>query len=145
MIGDHRPLRTGMPQQFRADPAVLHRNDISIAQKLGRPGGQIRQVADRPSHDIKTGIEFNNHRDSQWQRRVSNGKRAYGPRAGNSCALQQWRARCWSRAVRSEEHTSELQSLMRISYAVFCLKKLNAMHQYASSLLSSTRIILKQY
>src|SRR3546814_5769333 len=28
---------------------------------------------------------------------------------------------CWS--ARSEEHTSELQSLMRISYAVFCLKK----------------------
>src|SRR3546814_3722852 len=28
-------------------------------------------------------------------------------------------------AVRSEEHTSELQSLMRISYAVFCLKKQN--------------------
>src|SRR3546814_9242515 len=28
-----------------------------------------------------------------------------------------------SRTPRSEEHTSELQSLMRISYAVFCLKK----------------------
>src|SRR3546814_7390209 len=28
-----------------------------------------------------------------------------------------------SAAARSEEHTSELQSLMRISYAVFCLKK----------------------
>src|SRR3546814_3068739 len=28
-----------------------------------------------------------------------------------------------ARAIRSEEHTSELQSLMRISYAVFCLKK----------------------
>src|SRR3546814_5724822 len=28
-------------------------------------------------------------------------------------------------SVRSEEHTSELQSLMRISYAVFCLKKTN--------------------
>src|SRR3546814_10636471 len=28
-------------------------------------------------------------------------------------------------ATRSEEHTSELQSLMRISYAVFCLKKKN--------------------
>src|SRR3546814_3197362 len=27
------------------------------------------------------------------------------------------------RTIRSEEHTSELQSLMRISYAVFCLKK----------------------
>src|SRR3546814_8515120 len=30
-----------------------------------------------------------------------------------------------SRGRRSEEHTSELQSLMRISYAVFCLKKNN--------------------
>src|SRR3546814_4052837 len=30
-----------------------------------------------------------------------------------------------SHAIRSEEHTSELQSLMRISYAVFCLKKKN--------------------
>src|SRR3546814_2581378 len=31
--------------------------------------------------------------------------------------------RRFSRTRRSEEHTSELQSLMRISYAVFCLKK----------------------
>src|SRR3546814_9011106 len=31
-------------------------------------------------------------------------------------------------ALRSEEHTSELQSLMRISYAVFCLKKKNKQH-----------------
>src|SRR3546814_9044328 len=30
-----------------------------------------------------------------------------------------------ARQLRSEEHTSELQSLMRISYAVFCLKKKN--------------------
>src|SRR3546814_7771061 len=37
-----------------------------------------------------------------------------------------------ARAVRSEEHTSELQSLMRIPYAVFCLKKkIQAVH-YAS-------------
>src|SRR3546814_6161742 len=31
----------------------------------------------------------------------------------------------WVLAMRSEEHTSELQSLMRISYAVFCLKQTN--------------------
>src|SRR3546814_7677352 len=31
----------------------------------------------------------------------------------------------WGPESRSEEHTSELQSLMRISYAVFCLKKKN--------------------
>src|SRR3546814_3159460 len=30
---------------------------------------------------------------------------------------------CIGERIRSEEHTSELQSLMRISYAVFCLKK----------------------
>src|SRR3546814_10792012 len=34
------------------------------------------------------------------------------------------------RAVRSEEHTSELQSLMRISYAVFCLKKKTKQHRH---------------
>src|SRR3546814_7961223 len=42
---------------------------------------------------------------------------------------------------RSEEHTSELQSLMRISYAVFCLKqKKHHLHsiQYSSSLLTRT-------
>src|SRR3546814_5207935 len=33
-----------------------------------------------------------------------------------------------ARSQRSEEHTSELQSLMRISYAVFCLKKKKKMH-----------------
>src|SRR3546814_1893149 len=33
------------------------------------------------------------------------------------------RSGCDSTSTRSEEHTSELQSLMRISYAVFCLKK----------------------
>src|SRR3546814_5168158 len=36
---------------------------------------------------------------------------------GGIAALPRW--------ARSEEHTSELQSLMRISYAVFCLKKKN--------------------
>src|SRR3546814_5922821 len=33
--------------------------------------------------------------------------------------------------IRSEEHTSELQSLMRISYAVFCLKKKNTIKNKA--------------
>src|SRR3546814_5180313 len=37
---------------------------------------------------------------------------------------------------RSEEHTSELQSLMRISYAVFCLKKTK--HQYNANTLQPT-------
>src|SRR3546814_1889508 len=43
---------------------------------------------------------------------------------------------------RSEEHTSELQSLMRISYAVFCLKKKNIKtHYYQSRFASTTHCI----
>src|SRR3546814_6657497 len=38
------------------------------------------------------------------------------------------RAQVIASAFRSEEHTSELQSLMRISYAVFCLKKKKNTH-----------------
>src|SRR3546814_6634780 len=38
------------------------------------------------------------------------------------------RGRADFNAVRSEEHTSELQSLMRISYAVFCLQKKKNQH-----------------
>src|SRR3546814_3343533 len=37
------------------------------------------------------------------------------------------------RPIRSEEHTSELQSLMRISYAVFCLKKKTKVNQNTTS------------
>src|SRR3546814_4740986 len=43
---------------------------------------------------------------------------APGPRARRASGIAPV-----GRALRSEEHTSELQSLMRISYAVFCLKK----------------------
>src|SRR3546814_4318501 len=59
-------------------------------------------------------------------------------RSSSSKPSRNGRSRTWSRprnrrspattatsAARSEEHTSELQSLMRISYAVFCLKKKN--------------------
>src|SRR3546814_5883835 len=49
------------------------------------------------------------------------------PSAPGGPAWQRW----WKAASdrpRSEEHTSELQSLMRISYAVFCLKKKKQTH-----------------
>src|SRR3546814_3810769 len=41
-----------------------------------------------------------------------------------------------ARACRSEEHTSELQSLMRISYAVFCLKKKNTTHNTTHTMIT---------
>src|SRR3546814_8086291 len=69
--------------------------------------------------------------DAQLAKRIAWGASPRGSIALERCA----RARAWLagrdfvtpddvRAIaRSEEHTSELQSLMRISYAVFCLKK----------------------
>src|SRR3546814_10153390 len=42
-------------------------------------------------------------------------------------------------AMRSEEHTSELQSIMRISYAVFCLKKQQCTHKYISYIYTPKR------
>src|SRR3546814_7280817 len=45
----------------------------------------------------------------------------------------------WRIVYRSEEHTSELQSLMRISYAVFCLKK--KQKRTKSYLYSATKLL----
>src|SRR3546814_1838380 len=47
------------------------------------------------------------------------GRRFGGPKLAPAVSP----SKTWSGLARSEEHTSELQSLMRISYAVFCLKK----------------------
>src|SRR3546814_4535490 len=54
---------------------------------------------------------------------VGFGKTEVALRAALVAAMQGYQV-----AVRSEEHTSELQSLMRISYAVFCLKKTKPQH-----------------
>src|SRR3546814_8153124 len=44
--------------------------------------------------------------------------------------------------LRSEEHTSELQSLMRISYAVFCLKNKIQIHTYETTLHINNRKLI---
>src|SRR3546814_1592940 len=51
--------------------------------------------------------------------RSSNWPKVFTPQAMPACVMRP----SSSTLIRSEEHTSELQSLMRISYAVFCLKK----------------------
>src|SRR3546814_4098036 len=57
--------------------------------------------------------------------RLAMGRSSLDREAGRkgACAPGHTRARRGEISERSEEHTSELQSLMRISYAVFCLKK----------------------
>src|SRR3546814_7672939 len=46
-----------------------------------------------------------------------------GVRKPKTCGIASTKIIRMTKNFRSEEHTSELQSLMRISYAVFCLKK----------------------
>src|SRR3546814_6118619 len=61
-----------------------------------------------------------------WARSVAAAETSSQPQAFKDAKRETARfyfTRILPRTLRSEEHTSELQSLMRISYAVFCLKK----------------------
>src|SRR3546814_8056997 len=80
----------------RADGCLPHGSSKFLVRCTSR--------TDRPGH----------HRATQW--RQGSLRRNIGP-------LRRLRPRSQKAALRSEEHTSELQSLMRISYAVFCLNK----------------------
>src|SRR3546814_4379221 len=54
-------------------------------------------------------------------------------------------AAAWAWGGRSEEHTSELQSLMRISYAVFCLKKKKQQRNHIRAKTPRTLAIVSRY
>src|SRR3546814_8513966 len=64
-------------------------------------------------------VGYGENRDPDWEERGCFVNRHW--RSSSRAACRPYGSR-WHPA-RSEEHTSELQSLMRISYAVFCLKK----------------------
>src|SRR3546814_3102134 len=84
----------------------------------------------RPAHDCDPGRSARGAADQPARSLVG----ALAARGGGRCAPRPAACRraarfagargpCRDGGPRSEEHTSELQSLMRISYAVFCLKK----------------------
>src|SRR3546814_8157191 len=77
------------------------------------PIGPMVEQAERHWGSAAGSVRILNPGDRSAQVIVSS-----APDAGMSISLR-------SLTFRSEEHTSELQSLMRISYAVFCLKKKN--------------------
>src|SRR3546814_4809113 len=60
---------------------------------------------------------------AEVERRLAAGRKGPEPVAVPPSESEAAAAAADHAVVRSEEHTSELQSLMRISYAVFCLKK----------------------
>src|SRR3546814_7630660 len=84
-------------------------------------GRSLRAQSKARSFRIKHAEATRNWRGSEDSGRLGT-KSVLEPRVGARIT----RASFWSgdrKHCRSEEHTSELQSLMRISYAVFCLKK----------------------
>src|SRR3546814_2577375 len=96
-------MRRRPPRSTRTDTLFPY---TTLFRSHERRGSFCQPVVGAPAGDAA-------HRDGAGHRRGavrSRGDRNHGePRRGV--------------AARSEEHTSELQSLMRISYAVFCLKK----------------------
>src|SRR3546814_3757492 len=93
------------PRSTRTD--TLFPYTTLFRSQRATPGGGIHAGTVRGAHRPAA------HRD----------RRAAGTGAGERLAGARRRTRAADGAGRSEEHTSELQSLMRISYAVFCLKK----------------------
>src|SRR3546814_6903522 len=80
----------------------------------GRPGHRPGRIRRRPARHVDARrLHRNPHRRLRRASRAAPGRRHAVCRPEPARQV----------ADRSEEHTSELQSLMRISYAVFCLKK----------------------
>src|SRR3546814_5688099 len=70
---------------------------------------------------------YSDGNSSPWIRKPAPSTWSFWPRPNSPIPPASFRA---ASSRRSEEHTSELQSLMRISYAVFCLQKKNqTIHQ----------------
>src|SRR3546814_6077845 len=85
------------------------------------------------------------------RRHVADRRRAGGGQGSPRRSLRRHGRACPRRAggdrggARSEEHTSELQSLMRISYAVFCLKKNTQKHKTRNQREHSTTTITQTH
>src|SRR3546814_6966554 len=94
---------------------------IGIDAQIKSLAGHCRAIGDQ--RRLGPGCAFTRH--CLAQRRVAGVQVFRCKRFG--LILDLVGCKCSERAItdRSEEHTSELQSLMRISYAVFCLKKKN--------------------
>src|SRR3546814_1333250 len=84
-----------------------------------RPSRHPRRLSDRRPHRLpEAGARGDRLRRDDRTWRGGRARRRH-PRRRDPRPVRQW----YGDRHRSEEHTSELQSLMRISYAVFCLKK----------------------
>src|SRR3546814_5395210 len=90
----------------------------TLFRSLGRFGQTVAQELMRLGHEV-LGIDTDSKLVASMADRLT---RAAMADASDEKVLEELGVKQFD-AARSEEHTSELQSLMRISYAVFCLKK----------------------
>src|SRR3546814_2704743 len=97
---------------IRPPPRSTRTDTLFPYTTLFRSGGELHQAAAAPAALVDCPFE------------EAAAEPAAAPRRGHAHALD----------LRSEEHTSELQSLMRISYAVFCLKKKKQTKRYTTNL-----------
>src|SRR3546814_7533798 len=107
-----RPPRSTLTDTLFPDTTLFR----SAAEPVAKLGGVATLALPRPHADAAARLAVDldgEHGRVQVDHVPGEESPAVGSRVGEREAV----------AGRSEEHTSELQSLMRISYAVFCLKK----------------------
>src|SRR3546814_6903866 len=104
---------TGDPETVGIMEQPRERIDIRCLEGAADPDRRSGRIG----HDNLAAIIAIELRGDLRQRRLVELHHPVAPRQGIRNTI-----RCPLRDQRSEEHTSELQSLMRISYAVFCLK-----------------------
>src|SRR3546814_6188335 len=121
-------------KRYRRYPAPIEQNifaiDNSCAKTNWAAAPRIREITMGPIAQIFPFAPQNLGESVKILcRRLANCSRFRDPKPGppqhHGRHLQDMLPRGTSHQTRSEEHTSELQSLMRNSYAVFCLKKKN--------------------
>src|SRR3546814_2081115 len=102
---------------FHAEPSAIREVQTKEGKPLQRYPLQIKQVfSDGPVYLLTWAMEK--------VMTIGTGSSAYSVLSPNTVlAGKSGTTDDYRDSWRSEEHTSELQSLMRISYAVFCLKK----------------------
>src|SRR3546814_7424339 len=105
------------PRSTRTDTLVPYTTLFRSQRTWQRGGARVERVDAIPTDRHAVGRVVGQARQRRHEGRPGQRGEAAGGQARQHDASAQARTR------RSEEHTSELQSLMRISYAVFCLKK----------------------